>query len=107
MLIINHSEVRELLPMRDCMEVVGKALADLARGEGVQPLRSGIKDAAAHRVGPFGCCDIEDAIHQPLLHKAFHRSPARSCCVEDEHFVSLVRQLRHAGIDALGRIAEH
>ena len=42
MLIINHSQVRELLPMRDCMEVVGKALADLARGEGVQPLRSGI-----------------------------------------------------------------
>lgn len=42
MLIINHSQVRELLPMQDCMEVVGKALADLARGEGVQPLRSGI-----------------------------------------------------------------
>jgi len=42
MLIINNSQVRELLPMRDCMEVVGKALADLARGEGVQPLRSGI-----------------------------------------------------------------
>ncbi len=41
MLIINHSQVRELLPMRDCMEVVGKALSDLARGEGVQPLRSG------------------------------------------------------------------
>jgi len=42
MLIINHSQVRELLPMRDCMEVVGKALADLARGEGVQPLRAGL-----------------------------------------------------------------
>jgi len=42
MLIINHSLVRELLPMQDCMEVVGKALAGLARGEGVQPLRSGI-----------------------------------------------------------------
>jgi len=41
MLIINHSQVRELLPVRDCMEVVGKALSDLARGEGVQPLRSG------------------------------------------------------------------
>ncbi len=41
MLILNHSQVRELLPMRDCMEVVGKALSDLARDEGVQPLRSG------------------------------------------------------------------
>ncbi len=41
MLIINHSQVRELLPMRDCMEVVGEALSGLARGEGVQPLRDG------------------------------------------------------------------
>jgi ornithine cyclodeaminase/alanine dehydrogenase-like protein (mu-crystallin family) len=40
-LILSHSQVRELLPMRDCMEVVGEALASLARGEGVQPLRSG------------------------------------------------------------------
>jgi len=42
MLIINHTQVRELLPMRDCMEVVGEALAALARGQGVQPLRSSI-----------------------------------------------------------------
>lgn len=41
MLIINHTQVRELLPMRDCMEVVEEALSTLARGEGVQPLRSG------------------------------------------------------------------
>jgi len=41
MLIISHSEVRELLPMRDCMEVVAEALSDLARGEGLQPLRAG------------------------------------------------------------------
>jgi ornithine cyclodeaminase len=40
MLIINNTQVRELLPMRDCMEVVGEALAALARGDGVQPLRS-------------------------------------------------------------------
>ncbi len=41
MLILTHSQVREMLTMRECMEVVGEALADLARGEGVQPLRSG------------------------------------------------------------------
>ncbi|MEJ2580085.1 MAG: ornithine cyclodeaminase family protein [Acidobacteriota bacterium] len=41
MLIINHSQVRELLSISDCMEVVGRALADLARGQGVQPLRDG------------------------------------------------------------------
>jgi ornithine cyclodeaminase len=42
MLIISHSQVRKLLPMKDCMEVVGEALSDLARGQGVQPLRSGL-----------------------------------------------------------------
>jgi len=41
MLILNQTRVRELLPMRDCMEVVGRALSGLARGEGVQPLRAG------------------------------------------------------------------
>jgi ornithine cyclodeaminase len=41
MLIIGHSQVRDLLPLRSCMHVVAEALADLARGEGVQPLRDG------------------------------------------------------------------
>jgi alanine dehydrogenase len=42
MLIISHSEVRELLSMRDCMDTVARALTDLARGEGLQPLRTGM-----------------------------------------------------------------
>lgn len=42
MLVLNHSQVRELLPLRDCMEAVGGALLGLARDEGVQPLRSGL-----------------------------------------------------------------
>jgi ornithine cyclodeaminase/alanine dehydrogenase-like protein (mu-crystallin family) len=41
MLILTHSQVRELLPMRDCMAAMVEALSALARGEGVQPLRSG------------------------------------------------------------------
>lgn len=41
MLILTHSQVRELLPMKDCMTVVAEALAALSRGEGMQPLRSG------------------------------------------------------------------
>lgn len=41
MLILTHSQVRELLPMRECMAAVAEALADLARGAGVQPLRAG------------------------------------------------------------------
>ena len=60
MLIINHSQVRELLPMRDCMEVVEEALSALARGEGVQPLRSGFLLPDRQRrsgldAGLFGC----------------------------------------------------
>ncbi|MDX2438212.1 MAG: ornithine cyclodeaminase family protein [Acidobacteriota bacterium] len=42
MLVLTHSQVRELLPMRECMDVVAEALGDLARGEGSQPLRSEI-----------------------------------------------------------------
>lgn len=41
MLIISHSQVKELLPMRECMEAVKEALARLAKGDGVQPLRGG------------------------------------------------------------------
>ena len=42
MLVLTHSQVRELLPMRECMAVVSEALGDLARGKGSQPLRSEI-----------------------------------------------------------------
>ena len=39
-LIINQSEVRRLLPMRECIDVMADALAELARGEAILPLRS-------------------------------------------------------------------
>jgi ornithine cyclodeaminase len=42
MLIINRSQVRELLPMTDCIAAVAGALGSLARGEGRQPLRRGM-----------------------------------------------------------------
>lgn len=38
-LVINQEEVRELLPMGACIEVVRSALAELAAGGAVQPLR--------------------------------------------------------------------
>jgi len=43
MLIISHAQVRDLLPMKDCMDVVSKALSGLARREGVQPLRASFR----------------------------------------------------------------
>ena len=38
-LIINQSEVAELLPMSECVAVMAQALATLARGEAIVPLR--------------------------------------------------------------------
>jgi alanine dehydrogenase len=38
-LIFNRKNVRELLPMAECMDVMADALAALARGEAIQPLR--------------------------------------------------------------------
>ena len=38
-LFIGQDDVRGLLPMSDCIDAVRQALADLARGEAVQPLR--------------------------------------------------------------------
>jgi ornithine cyclodeaminase len=37
--LINQSEVSQLLPMRECMEVMADALKSLARGEVILPLR--------------------------------------------------------------------
>lgn len=36
---ISQDEVRELLPMEACIDAIRGALADLARGDGIQPLR--------------------------------------------------------------------
>lgn len=38
-LIINGKEVRQLLPMHECMDVMARALATLARGDAILPLR--------------------------------------------------------------------
>jgi ornithine cyclodeaminase len=38
-LIVNQSEVRRLLPMAECIEVMGETLKALARGQAILPLR--------------------------------------------------------------------
>ncbi len=38
-LVLNRSEIYELLPMEECIELMADALAALARGEGINPLR--------------------------------------------------------------------
>src|SRR5215208_7928384 len=39
-LILNHAEVEQLLPMPECIEVMAEALTDLSAGRMHQPLRS-------------------------------------------------------------------
>lgn len=46
-LVLNHSEVEELLPIRECIPVMEDALAGLARGEAHQPLRMIIQPPGA------------------------------------------------------------
>jgi ornithine cyclodeaminase len=47
-LILNHSEVENLLPVRECIPVMSDALASLARGEVHQPLRMVVRPPGAN-----------------------------------------------------------
>jgi ornithine cyclodeaminase/alanine dehydrogenase-like protein (mu-crystallin family) len=47
MLVLSHADVERLLPMEECIEVMGDALAGLARGELYQPLRSVVRPPEA------------------------------------------------------------
>jgi ornithine cyclodeaminase len=42
-LILTQSEVRQLLPMADCIDVMEQALMTLSRGDAINPLRRGIR----------------------------------------------------------------
>src|SRR5438128_9216635 len=50
MLVLNHDEVVELLPMRECIEVMEQALIGLARGEAEMPLRTIFRPAKVRGV---------------------------------------------------------
>ena len=51
-LIINQNEVRQLLPMRECMDVMAETLSALARGEAIQPLRTVMR--LPEKIGALG-----------------------------------------------------
>jgi ornithine cyclodeaminase len=46
-LILNHRQIRELLPMTECIELMADALSGLARGEVYQPLRTIVRPPEA------------------------------------------------------------
>lgn len=50
MLVIDRDEIRHLLPMERCVDLMAEALAALARDEAVNPLRSGIAVAGGQGV---------------------------------------------------------
>jgi ornithine cyclodeaminase len=43
LIVLGHEEVRKLLPMRECIELMSEALASVARGEVLNPLRSVVR----------------------------------------------------------------
>ena len=49
-LILNHTEVEQLLPMHECIDVMKEAFAALARGEFHQPLRTIVRPPEAKGV---------------------------------------------------------
>jgi ornithine cyclodeaminase len=49
-LVLNHDDVVQLLPMTDCIEVMAEALSALARGEVTQPLRTIVKPSGVKGV---------------------------------------------------------
>ena len=51
-LVISKSEVRTLLPMSECIEVISEALRSLAKGEAIQPLRTAIR--LPEKIGVLG-----------------------------------------------------
>ena len=46
-LVLTHADVEALLPMAECIEVMARALADLARGAAYQPLRMVVRPPGA------------------------------------------------------------
>jgi ornithine cyclodeaminase len=50
LLVLNHSEVKRLLPMSECIGVMEEALVALAHGQVYQPLRTVVRPAGVHGV---------------------------------------------------------
>lgn len=51
MLVLSQKDVAELLPMKDCIQIMKTALVDLARGDAAQELRSAIHIEAHNFLG--------------------------------------------------------
>jgi ornithine cyclodeaminase len=83
-LVLNHSEVEQLLPMAECIEVMAEALADLSAGRMHQPLRSIVRPPDA--IGLMGLMPSYRAGEQALYGlKAVCVFPGNTAIGKDAH----------------------
>jgi ornithine cyclodeaminase len=83
-LILNHAEVEQLLPMAECIEVMAQALADLSAGRMHQPLRTVVRPPDA--IGLMGLMPAYRAGDQAIYGlKAVCVFPGNTAIGKDAH----------------------
>src|SRR5438132_5115506 len=88
-LILNHTEVEQLLPMHECIDVMKDAFAAFARGEFHQPLRTIVRPPEAK--GVMALMPAYRAGKQPLFGlKAICVFPGNAAIGKDAHQGSVI-----------------
>src|SRR5690349_10848924 len=117
-LILDSEQIRELLPMRDCIELMADALAALARGEVFQPLRTIIRPPEARGLlglmpayrtgehGAFGMKAICVFPGNPAVGKDAHQGAVMLFSRETGEFMALmnaseITAIRTAAVSAV------
>jgi len=95
-LVLDSEQIRELLPMRDCIESMADALAALARGEVFQPLRTIIRPPEAR--GLLGLMPAyRTGEHGAFGMKAICVFPGNPAIGKDAHQGAVMSFSRHTG----------
>ena len=108
-LILDSAQIRELLPMRDCIELMADALAALARDEIFQPLRTIIRPPqargllglmSAYRTGEQGAFGLKAICFfpgNPALGKDAHQGAVRLFSRETGELLALMKRVQSGG----------
>jgi ornithine cyclodeaminase/alanine dehydrogenase-like protein (mu-crystallin family) len=117
-LVLDSSQIRELLPMRDCIELMADALSALERGEVFQPLRTIIRPPEARGLlglmpayrtgehGAFGMKAICVFPGNPAMGKDAHQGAVMLFSRETGEFMALmnaseITAIRTAAVSAV------
>ena len=117
-LVLDSQQIRELLPMRDCIELMADALSALARGEVFQPLRTIIRPPEARGLlglmpayrtgeqGAFGMKAICVFPGNPAIGKDAHQGAVMLFSRETGEFLALmnaseITAIRTAAVSAV------